>query len=250
MNKAIKTGAAVLGVLLAAALVVFIFFPGLPTYIKVRREFDDIDRHVPEFTKLEVPSDFVKHSKKNVEFSTPAGWSATTEVEGYEPSSYRSDDKSMILVTVYDQGYYDILDNNTVDGLDPWSAYDHSEEEFRHFFDKLGLDYPDKWLSTWLIWLARDGFTSKDCLKLRGTDLSVFEELADIKEGSGDVENYWKLSGIGEAAYIGQVKGFGYDGGIWTYSILPENSEDMVLVTVKCSDETVAKQIISSVRLK
>ena len=35
MKKALTIGGAVLGFLLISALVIFIFFPGLPTYIKV-----------------------------------------------------------------------------------------------------------------------------------------------------------------------------------------------------------------------
>lgn len=45
MKKALAIGGAVLGALLAAALVIFVFFPGLPTYFKVRHRFEHTDEN-------------------------------------------------------------------------------------------------------------------------------------------------------------------------------------------------------------
>ncbi len=44
MNKAVRIGAIVLGAILAAALVIFIFFPGLPTYAYVKFKYKNIDK--------------------------------------------------------------------------------------------------------------------------------------------------------------------------------------------------------------
>ncbi|MBP5579291.1 MAG: hypothetical protein J6X56_07445 [Ruminococcus sp.] len=250
MKKPLIIGGAVLGSLLAAALVIFIFFPGLPTYLKVKHKYDNIDSRVPEFPRVEIPADYVTHTIRGVTFSAPSDWEAHSAISGFEPSSYRAaDEKSMIIAIRFDQSYYDILYSEDAE-YDPWEGYDHSVEEYRHFFSKTGSDPPGKWLNMLIIWLARDGFTAKDCLKLRGTDLDVFEELAEIKENSPNIENSWKTSGEGFKAYIGQVTGYGYDGGIWTYTVIPNDSEDLIVVTVKCADETTAKQIISSIELE
>ena len=249
MKKALIISGAVLGFLLAAALVIFIFFPGLPTYLKVKHKYDNIDSHVPEFPRTEIPADFMTHTIRGVTFSAPSDWESHSVIPGFNSSYRAADEKSMIMAIRFDQSYYDILYGENIE-YDPWEGYDHSEEEYRSFFSKIESDLPEKWLNTLMIWLARDGFTAKDCLKLRGTDLDVFEELAEIKENSQNVENSWKTSGEGFSAYIGQVTSYGYDGGIWTYTVIPDDSKDIIVVTLKCADETTAKQIISSIELE
>ena len=241
MKKAIKIG--------GAALVIFIFFPGLPTYIRVKHKYDNINSRVAEFPRVDVPADYKEYTVRGAAFRLPADWKPKIVAEGLTPSSYRSaDNKSMIMAIKYDQSYHDILYGEEA-LYDPWEGYEHSEDDYRHFFSKVGADYPEKWLNILMIWLVRDGFTAKDCLKLRGTDLKVFKELSDIKEDSEEYEKSWKTSGEGFRAYIGQVTGLGYDGGIWTYTILPDGSEDIIVVTLKCADEATARKIVSTIKL-
>lgn len=43
----------------------------------------------------------------------------------------------------------------------------------------------------------------------------------------------------------------GFDGNIWTVNIFPDGNEnEYYTATVKCSDEAIAKQIISSIELE
>jgi hypothetical protein len=55
MKKPLIIGGTILGFLLAAAMVIFIFFPGLPTYLKVKHKYDHIDEHVPNLKRLMSP---------------------------------------------------------------------------------------------------------------------------------------------------------------------------------------------------
>ena len=252
MRKAIKISSIVLGALLAAVLVIFIFFPGLPTYIRIKHKYSEINSTVPEFTKSEVPASFKGYSLKGVNFKVPADWKGKSAYEGGDVTSYRSpDEKSTISVIKHGKASYDLLHSSESTIYDEWT-WEHSEEELRHFFDKMGCDYPDLWFDMWLIWLLRDGFTARDCLKLRGTDMDVFRELAEEKEEAFKLEDSWKISGEGFSGYIGHMTSAGYAGkGIWNFYISPDGSEDTYYdVMIKCPDETTARQLISSVTLK
>lgn len=252
MKKTIKIGSFVLGAIFIAVAVVYFFFPGLPTYIEISRKYSEINRTVPEFERSEVPADFREYSLKGVKFRVPADWKGKSAVKGGNVTSYRSpDEKSSISVIKHDKATYDLLHSSESTVYDTWD-YDHTRREIKGFFDDLGCDYPDLWFDMWLIWLMRDGFTAKDCLKLRDTDMDIFRELAEEKEKVFELEDSWKISGEGFFGYIGHMISAGYVGkGIWNFYISPDGSEDTYYdVMIKCPDEAVARQIISSVALK
>ncbi len=253
MKKPLAIGGAVLGVLLAAALVIFIFFPGLPTYITAKHKYKDINRTVPDFVREEVPDSFKQHTLRDVAVSLPSDWKAHSAIEGIEPGSYRStDEDSMILVTKHDRASYDLISSSEyLSDLNVWESYDYSEDDYRHFFDKLGCEYPDLWFYEWMIWLQRDGYTAKDCIRLRGKDLKVFRELAAEKSECFELERSWRFGGEDFYGYIGQLTGMGYDGKLWTCAMVPYGSEDTYYaVSLRCSDEAAARQILSSIHLK
>ena len=110
MNRPIKIGAAVLGALLIAALVIFIFFPGLPTYMSVKHKYKEIDRTVPEFVRSDVPDSYEEYTLRGVTFRVPADWKGKSAIDGGNITSYRSpDEKSTISVLKSDKATHDLL---------------------------------------------------------------------------------------------------------------------------------------------
>ncbi len=259
MKKIFTIGGAVLGTILAAALVIFIFFPGLPTYIIVKHKYDHIDELVPEFERSDIPADYVSHTLKGITFRTPSDWEGHSAVEGAEASSYKSGDEYRIFVLKTDHkqnaedtaNYAALLGDDYEYSYDPWESYKFTEADYRHFYKSIGTELPQYGLAYRLIWYTRNGFTAKDCLKLRGKDKEAFLELADNKEKAVDMEKMWQLKNSKYSAYVAQVLYGSYDGNIWDVTIFPNNNEDIdLLVTLKCPDETTARQIISSIELE
>ena len=261
MKKPLIIGGTILGFLLISALVIFIFFPGLPTYLKVKHKYKHIDELVPEFEKSEVPSDFVSRSLKGVSFRIPSDWEGKSAIEGKEASSYVSGEEYRIFVLDTDYKVYADLQDEYKDMLgdeyseddlyDPWAAFKYKEADYRHFYKEIGVDLPQYGLAYTMVFNNRDSFTAKDCLKLRGKDKKVFLDLAQTKEEAADMEKMWKTKGSGFTAYIGQEIYAGYDGNLWAVTIFPDDNPNAVYsVDLKCPDETTARQIISSIEFE
>ena len=212
------------------------------------------------FESVDIPSDFVSHSLKGVSFRIPSDWEAHSAIKGAEPGSYRSDDKSSIVVISYnykeeaerEEEYKELLgDEYDENKYDLWEAYKYKEADYRHFYKSIGTELPQYGLPTRLFWYIREGFTAKDCLKLRGKDKDVFLELAQNKEEATEMENLAKIKGSDFSEYVGQIMYDGYDGNFWNVTLFPESDENQYyMVMVKCPDETIAKQIVSSIELE
>ena len=255
MKKILIVTGTILGVLASAVLIIFIFFPGLPTYFKVKHEYEYINETIPAFISTDISSGFESHALRGLRFKVPDDWEAHSSVEGLEPSSYRSKDGAVIFVK---HGDY-IDDEKTLkesletlgDEYDPWSGFEYKEEDYRHMFASIGTELPQYSLSTRIVWYIRDGFTAKDCIRLRGMDRKVFLELAQSKDESVGMENMWKIKGEGFSGYVGNITGLGYNGDLWTVNVFPDGKEnDYFFTTIKCSDEAMEKQIISSIELE
>lgn len=252
MKKTLTIGSAVLGGLLAAALVIFIFFPGLPTYLKVKLKYEHIDDRIPVFKTVSAGADVGSFALNGVKLKAPADWEPNTTGHGLKSSR----DKSSLLVIKNNyQSQEEVLSDLEALGseynYDPWSVYKYTEEDYRHFYKTIGIEPPTYGLNTRMLWYMRDDVTEKDCLKLRGKDRKVFLEVAESKEESVKVENMWKIKGSGFLAYVGQIMYTGFDGNIWTVNIFPDGNEnEYYTATVKCSDEAMTKQIISSIELE
>lgn len=65
MKKALKISGIIIGIILVSVLIIFIFFPGLFTYIKVKVKYDNIDRGFTEFKKLKFPM-ILKHIQEGI----------------------------------------------------------------------------------------------------------------------------------------------------------------------------------------
>ena len=79
----------------------------------------------------------------------------------------------------------------------------------------------------------------------------MFLALAEDKEEAVGMEKMWKVKNSEYTAYVAQVLYGGYSGNTWDVNIFPNsNKNEVYTVTLKCSDEKTAKQIISSIELE
>lgn len=247
MKKAIKIIAAILAVLIAAAAVIFIFFPGLPAYIKVKLKYEHIDRTVGDLPAVGVPESFKPFTVNGLSFFAPA------DAEKKEfGSSVRFGEKGFVLIMEGDK----VKEAKTSEDLgmaaDQWDGYKYAEADYRHFFEKLGEKYPtNEDASSDILWFFRDRLTASDCLKLRSKDKDVFLEFAEIKEESWGMEESFRLSGEGFTGYAARSTGDMIPEGMWTVTLYPDGGGSRYYfgMVKNCGDET-AKQIISSITLE
>lgn len=249
MKKALKIGGIILGIILAALLIIFIFFPGLFTYIKVKVKYDNIDRGFTEFKKVEVPDDFKTYTRGNLKISVPDGYKPKDIGYGFE----YSDGKTALAIIENDSLETDELMKGYYEDYDAWEYYKYEEADYKHFFETIGGTFPTPYdASSDILWFVRDKLKAKDCLKLRGRDMDVFLELADSKEESWKTEKTWELAGENSFAYIGHGEAnelIKFD--FWTMNIFDQNDLSKYHYLLFKEDDTeVIKQIISSIELK
>lgn len=261
MKKALKITAAILGVLIVAALVIFIFFPGLPTWFKVKKDFPSIDKRMETLEDISVPDDFKSFEINGVYFEAPASSTLrdtgkTVDYNGEmlvfvnKHDSVEDDKNARELAETYENMPY---------SENPFEDYLYEEEDYIHFFDSIDADYPSIYdaKSTMLIWFMRDGFTAKDCLKLRGKDLDVFLEFAEVKEENLKIETTYKVNGDGFTGMFSIMKSDGLSdlGGpdlsyLSTFYIYPDDDySEYYCIMLKNTDAELKKQIASTVRL-
>lgn len=249
MKKALKISGIILGIILVSALIIFIFFPGLFTYIKVKVKYDNIDRGFTEFKKVEVPDDFKTYTVKGITLSVPDSYVLKDTGSSFK----NSDEKSVLLIMESDSIENDQLMNEYSEDYDTWEYYKYEEEDYKHFFETIGGTFPTPYdASSDILWFVRDKLKAKDCLKLRGRDMDVFLELADSKEESWKIEKTWELAGENSFAYIGHGEAnelIKFD--FWTMNIFDQNDLTKYHYLLFKEDDTeVIKQIISSIELE
>lgn len=231
MNKALKITGIILGVVILVVLVIAVLFPALPTYIKVKNNCPHINDAMGVYTDddISVPEDFVQTEVKGLLISGPAN-ALNTESEMVP----FKDGKKLTVMVMQDE-------------LSDYSFYDetskYSKQEYVHFYRTLSGDIPKSSLDS--IKFIRD-MTLKDCLKLRGTDIKIFEELAENKEIISEVEtvNIYERDDIS-----GIVCDIDNGGKTKEYLNLMFNYGGYeYIVTVIGEDTETVRQIISSVK--
>ena len=73
MKKVLTIGIAIL----VAVVIIFIFFPGLPTYFKVKHKYEYISKQISEFETVPAGADFKNFSINGLKLKAPADWSVT-----------------------------------------------------------------------------------------------------------------------------------------------------------------------------
>lgn len=258
MKKAMKIGGVVLGIILVAALVIFIFFPGIFTYFKVKHKYDHIDDSLGKFEYSDVPVTFKDFTVNGVKLKMPYGSERHLTDISYSDGSkgqiasdiIRYKDEITILIKKSSFSEMKKLSEQASALLEISDTEEEfSEDEYRHYFDS--VDEPMPRNSTERIWYNKNKLKASDCLRLRGRDMEVFKYLAECKDAAYDAEITYIKDISGCKCYVSQNLLEEYKGNLWSVFIYPENDEDTyyyVMIRGK-GDETI-KQIISSIELK
>lgn len=244
MKKTYLAGGIVLGALLTAALVIRIFFPGLPDYLIVKQKYENIDRTITQFQATYVPDTFQKVKTNGIQFSLPKEYQATASGQGYSNGS----GQTVLLVSKVDAAAIsEYLPN------EPWDGFLYTEADYRHYFQTVGAPYPgSSTLSMKIFWYLRGTLNAETCLHLRGQDLKVFREFAVLKEDGWNNESTWELPLAGCTAYVTQGVGTGEIGGglsngLWSVTVYPDGGSEHISMMMGMQDANTAKQIISSI---
>ncbi|MBR3282859.1 MAG: hypothetical protein IKI56_06135 [Ruminococcus sp.] len=241
MRLSLKAGAFIVAPILLVSLVIYIFIPGIFTYIKVKHDYENIDRTIPAFEKVSVPEDFEEYSCPVVVISAPAGMKDVSN----PMSSIIKYQKGKQSLLVFDlSGTYDRI------GYDPWDNEKYDKKNYRHFFKSIDHDFPSTPGNT-LLWFEKDEINAKMCLHLRSKDLKIFKEFAKDKEEAWNAEDTWKYKGDGFTCYVNHLKGDQHTKEMWTCQVYPDyDPYREISFWIKNTDDTTAKQIASSIRLK
>ena len=263
MKKAIIAGGAV-GALLISALVIFIFFPGITTYIDVKINDPHINDTAEEYQRTDVPESFRTFSARGIKLKMPEG-----SEKSRTGSSVSKDDEITVLV-IENDSYQNALNQQRLAedpdldieiSTDQWESFLYDEETYRHFFKSMEAEYPTEYdAKSDILWFIKDGFTAKDCLKLRGRDKKVFKEFADVKEESVAYEDVYRIKGDGFFGYVCRMKksistkSMDYEERDsqfqWTYTIFPDDSTTKYyFVMISGENDDIKPQVISSIEL-
>lgn len=233
MRKVKIIGTAVIAVLLAAAAVVLIWFPGLITCLRMKWKYDNIDRRMEEYQKQAVPEDYRQWTLNGITLSAPADYAAK---ENSDRFLIGSDGKTAVFVSG------GVTQSALDAGYDPFEVYDFTETDLRRYFQTLGRPYRDP-ASNALLFYCKDVHSVWDGLKLRGTDRKVFAELCEVKDGGWGTEDSEKMTVPGGIAYISS--GYLTNGGK-TVTLFPDDGGEHRLVIVRETDLQKSRKIISS----
>lgn len=246
MKKILIIGGSIAGGLLALLLAAFIIFPGLSTYVSIKKECEHIDEPMAEFEAVSPGADFKEYSIEGLKLKVPGSW---TEDTGFYDLK-DEDANSTITILARNRKTDEETFSELLEDYDPWKEYKYEEDEYRHFFDSIGEKVPQYGLADCMVFCIRDCVTAKDCLKLRDKDKDVFCDVAAIKEEAFESEDMWKMKGTDFTAYVGHPKISGISSRIWNVNISVEEREnDYINVLMVSDDEHTVKQVIGSIEL-
>lgn len=151
MKKAVKIGAVVLGVIIIAALIFFIFFPGLPAYYNIKKNYKYINEVPKEYPYADVktPESFVEVSVHGLTLSLPPELEKKypDETEGMKSGLYVSDSEKVKTSVIFmEKNDFDSEGFTLFDALDDGSTEEKiSAEIFRKSLEKLEIKVPENY---------------------------------------------------------------------------------------------------------
>lgn len=233
MKKTLKITGIILGALVIAAIAVIVFFPGLPTYIKVKKNCPHIDETMGIYNDggEAVPEDFVQTEINGILVSGPAD----TLCDDSNLCAFKKDNELVVMI---------IESEN-----EPLSYTDEScgflIDDYRHFFQSLDVEMPE---TTYESMEFIRNLTAKDCLKLRGTDREVFEEYAESKEIVAEIETVYYYKRDELSGFVCELISIGKQYEHRKNVMLFDGDKEWIISVVGNDAETVA-QIISSIEI-
>ncbi|MGN0579717.1 MAG: hypothetical protein ACI4JE_02505 [Ruminococcus sp.] len=241
MSKQLKIIIVIACIILAVMLGIFIFVPGLPTYIRVKIQYPEIDLALKEYAEsdVEVPADFVRVKFGDIYVKGPSGAlnrdSAGSQIILKDDTKFLFKDKGEIMVMAYKSEKGNI--NNLSDFYEP----EFSEAEERWFYSELDMEYPDTLSESIGTMYA---INSKDCLKLRGTDSEIFLDLAKGKTAAAEIETPYIYKNGNISGYVCDIHKGSYK--YCRNVVFDWNSSEYIISIYGNSLETV-EQIIASI---
>ena len=232
MRLAWKIGAAVLGVLLIAAAVILIWFPGLFTCLHMKWKYQNLGRTAGQYAVLPVPEDFQEYELRGLRVSVPADYTLGENSDG---ALCGKDGKTRIFVTPRDLG--------ALADTDPFEPYGFSEAQLRHYFETIGQPYRAP-SGNALLYYCKDTLSVWDGLHLRGDDRRVFAELCEVKDGGWDTEETEKTEIPGGTAYISS--GMLGENSVTVTMFSESGSGDLFVFVRGEQDPRIIRQIIGS----
>lgn len=234
MRKGLKITAVILGIFVAAAAVILIFFPGLFTYIQVKKDYSGIDKTLENFVGFdtEPPADFIQVEKNGVKIKGPEN-----ALNDSDTILFSIEKRLAVMSMVYEDTFADDEDMDE-------SGFSH--DEFVHFYKKLGVDYPENTYDS--ICFIRN-LTAKDCLKLRSTDKEIFEYLAKIKNDllATEILSYIELDGL--KGFFSEYQNRNNSSYIYGYALWLFDGEKQYIISAYGDTDETLKQILSSVEI-
>lgn len=236
MKKVLKITGVILGVLIIAVIVIAVFFPGLPTYISVKKNCPHIDETIGTYTDhdVEIPEDFIQTKADGVILRGPAD-----ALNDSQFVPFRKEDELVVMVMeseVDSEFYTDYTDE----------SLNYSPSDYRHFFKSLDVKMPE---TTYESMEFIRNLTSKDCLKLRGTDRKVFEEYADGKEIVAEIETIYYYERDGLSGFYCDFIGAGNEKYTHRKNLMLNDGNKEWLISVFGNDAETVAQIISSIEI-
>lgn len=233
MKKALKIAGIIIGVLVIAAIVIIVFFPGLPTYIKVKKNCPHIDETMGIYTDggEAVPEDFVQTEINGILVSGPAD----ALRDNSNLCAFKKDNELAVMIIESENEPLSYTDESC-----GFLIYD-----YRHFFRSLDAEMPE---TTYEGMEFIRNLTAKDCLKLRGTDREVFEEYAEIKEIAAEIETVYYYERDELSGFVCDLIGVGQTYKHRKNVVLADGDKEWIISVFGNDAETVA-QIISSIEI-
>lgn len=239
MKKRLLIGLGILlGVLLLAAGVIAVFFPGIAASRAVSLLYSNMSRTIPVFGASEVPEDFVRYQTKGLFISVPADLQMRENGNGFQSADGK--ETPVFILATDPKALAEFIP-------DLWEERHYDREDYEHFFRTAGVPCPET--SDDLLWFCKGTLMPQTVLGMRGRDKKIFLEFAFEKQQAWEQENTWELPIEGGKAYVCQgVSSLMKNTAPWSLLVFPEEGKKYHLIFRGLDGQT-ARQIISSVTL-
>ena len=220
---------AVLLVLVIAAGVIWLLYPQIPAYFRIKKENPVINDRMEDFpyTNETVPADFVSRMVEGITVKGPED--CLNPVES-RIVPFKSDRLKVLII-----GPTDSASDFGIGEEDLFTA-----EEYQHFFDTIGVKKPETQIEN--IVFLRDTLNAKSCLRLRGKDMEIFEFLAENKNITANVETPYYYRGDNFSGIICKLNNKKQ-----TFNVMIEDAANgtYYTVTVVADSTQLAAQVIA-----
>ncbi len=237
MKKALRLTGIVLAILLFLCLLMEIFAPGLPLYLKLKHEFPEIDEKIDTYpyNDTKVPDRFIKKRTGEFYISIPPECA-------YNDKMLAKSDKLTILATGTSLPVQSVVYSGN-------PCYQFAQKEYEHFYKRIGCEPPrdDREMRI----LIRDSINLEQCLHLRGKDRKIYKEFVAAKKTVMGIEKLHFFSHNGIEGFIAEVGGGNYNKGkykyYWNIDVFVDDQE--YLISTLSNDIELSKQVIASLEL-